>query len=404
LTMKLKPSITLSDVFGPDIVFCPRVSPNACTWVNYDNPHLDLLTGAQLAMSGTMPFLCARTVSTKDARQLLKDTGLQLPEELYQHGDGNDYLQELSKLCRAGKKITLQHMHTANDVALENCWIPPSTLSFVNNKAHYREIIDDTYLPSRTILRPNLILKKLSSSPLPIVIKPATDETTGGGLNVFICQKEQDLDEAEKKFRACPRIVAEEFIEINRNLCLNYAVTAAGRIIYLGSAEQVIDAEGKYMGNWIDSKSNAPPNAVELGRHLAQKGFERGYWGFVGIDMAVQDDGGIIVFDLNFRVNGSACALVLTKVIRQVFGQPVIRLGTLVGKSSYREALKSVYKALERKLMVPIASYDPTAGKYSGTPRVLCLILGQTREEVEENQRQIAEWGFSEESIRVRPR
>jgi len=55
-------------------------------------------------------------------------------------------------------------------------------------------------------------------------------------------------------------------------------------------------------------------------------------------------------------------------------------------------------------LMVPIASYDPTAGKYSATPRVLCLILGQTREEVEENQRQIAEWGFSEESIRVRPR
>lgn len=382
-------------MFGRDVVYSPRVSPNACTWLPLGDYGWDLLTGGQLAISGTTPCVCARAVCTTEARRLLNDVGLQIAEELYQYRDGSDYLQVLDRLCKHGKRIALQHVHSATDIPPENCWVAPSILSFVNNKACYRDIVDETYLPPRTIIHSRRMSEKLSSSPLPMVIKAATEESTGGGFDVFICRAKHDLREAERLFQSCSRVVAEEFFEIHRNLCLNYAVTATGRIYYLGSAEQVSNTEGKYQGNWIDSQAEAPPEAIELGRDIVRTGFGYGYWGFVGIDMAVQDDGRIIVFDLNFRINGSTCALVLADAVRHHLGQAVMRSCTLVGKGSYGEALEGVYKAMERKLLVPTASCDPAAGGYSAVPRIQCLILGQTREEVAENQRQIAEWGFS---------
>jgi hypothetical protein len=393
--IQLKPSVTLSEVFGRNIVFSSCISPNACAWLSLDNSRLDLMSGSQLAMSGAMPFICAHTVSTKEALQLLIDAGLETPDELYQYKDPNDYLNKLSILCRQGKVIAFQHVHTTDDAAPENCWIKPSILSFVNNKAYYKGIVDEIHLLHRSIFFSRQILDKLSSFPMPIVIKAATDESTGSGHDVCICRRSCDLNKAEKIFHACSRVIVEEFLEINRNLCLNYAVTSAGRIIYLGSAEQVSDAEGKYRGNWIDPKGEAPPEAVELGRNIVQKSYGLGYRGFVGIDMAVQDNGSIIVFDLNFRVCGSTFALVMAEAIRQNLGQSVIRSHYLIGKGTYSQMLKVIYKAMEKKLLVPFASYDPSAGLYSSAPLVRCLILGQSREEVEENQQQIAEWGLT---------
>jgi hypothetical protein len=395
MALQIAPAITLSDVFGRDVVFSSRVPPNACKWLSFDNPTLDLMAGTLLAMSGATPYLCARTVSTKEALKLLSDASLQVPNELFQYQGAEDYLHGLDFLCRQGKTFAMQHVHLTTDVASENCLIPPSILSFLNNKANYREIVDNTYLQHRTIHSSGLIFEKLSSLWLPVVIKASTDETSGGGFDVFICRSEHDLKEAEKKFQACSRVVVEEYLEIHRNLCLNYAVTANGKIIYIGSAEQVSDAEGKYQGNWIDPQSEAPPEAVKLGHDIVQRSFEYGYWGFVGLDMAVQDDGYIIVFDLNFRVCGSTCALALAEAVRKNLGQPVIRSRNLVGKGTYGKMLDNTYKAMERKLMIPIASYDPAAGGYSTMPIIRGLIMGKTREEVEENQRQIAEWGFS---------
>ena len=167
-------------------------------------------------------------------------------------------------------------------------------------------------------------------------------------------------------------------------------------INYLGCAEQVSSAQGKYQGNWIDPTTMAPPLAIEIGTRVVAAGFALGYYGCVGIDMAVLENDRIIVFDLNFRVNGSTAALLLAESVQHTTGRTVLRFRALQGSGIYRDLFNSAYAALHKGIFLPLSSYDPEVGGYPrARPRMTGLILGKTREEVEEHERELSTMGLS---------
>jgi hypothetical protein len=140
----------------------------------------------------------------------------------------------------------------------------------------------------------------------------------------------------------------------------------------------------------------APPLAIEIGTRVVAAGFALGYYGCVGIDMAVLEDDRIVVFDLNFRVNGSTAALLLAESVQRTSGRTVLRFRALRGSGTYRDLLSSVYTAMHKGVFLPLSSYDPEAGGYSRTrPRMTGLILGKTREEAEEHERELSAMGLS---------
>ena len=392
---RLEPTLTLGDIFGTELLYSPRASPNACAWLPCDEAVLDMLTGNQLTILGSMPILCAAGVSSPEALGLLHDAGFQVPAAPCRYRDGADYLRLLSDLSGSGRKIVVQHVHPIAELAPDTCWVPPATLSFLNNKGNLAELVDAPHLPARRIVTTDRLRAKPSPPNLPLVLKAVTDESTGGGIDVVICGTAEELDRAAAYFGACADVVVEDFIEIGRNLCLNYAVTAAGRITYLGCAEQVSDAQGKYHGNWIDAESEAPAVAVEVGVHVVRAGLDRGYWGCVGVDMAIEEDGRVVVFDLNFRLNGSTAALLLAESVRSSLGQPVIRLRSWRGKGTYREMLNAAYTAMGKGLLLPLNSYDPVAGgQPHAPPRMAGLIIGGSRDEVNEREGELAALGL----------
>lgn len=391
----LHPTLTLGEILGTDLVYSPRASPNGCAWLPPSAAVLDGLTGGQLAVVGDMPVLCAAGVSSPEALGLLRDAGLPVPANLIRYADGADCLRRLAELSGSARKIVLQHVHPAADLAPEACWIPPATLSFLNNKRNLGELVPAPNRPERRILAREHVAAAVSPEHLPVVLKAATDESTGGGLDVLVCLTPEQLERAAGYFNGCTHVVAENFVPIRRNLCLNYAVTRAGETIYLGCAEQVSDTEGRYHGNWIDAASQAPADAVEAGRAVARAGAERGYWGIVGLDMAVTEDDRLLVFDLNFRINGSTAALLLARSVRETLGRPVLRMRSWRGTGTYGELLKAAYTALARDILLPLNSYDPTAGgEVEAPPRLSGLLLGRSREEVTECERELAALGL----------
>lgn len=381
----LCPTFTLDDFFGSEIVYCQRISPTACTWLPFDEMSRDTMTGGALSVTGGLSHICSAAVSTPKAMQLLKDAGLPVPgKELLRYTDKEDYVRLLLELSRAGKKVASQYRHDASELPETNCWIQPSVLSYVNNKANLGALVEAGYLPQRAVIPFSELASYLSNNPLPIVVKAATEEATGAGLDVVLCETAADVSRAKQVFGTCESVIVEEFLHIARNLCLNYAVTAGGETIFLGCAEQISDRSGRYLGNWLGKSIEAPPEAVEVGMQIVTKGFNLGYFGLAGIDMALLDDGRIMVYDLNFRINGSTTPLLLAKSVMETFGQPLIKLDRFVGASSYREMLDVIYGELGKGKLVPITSYDPEAGGVQGSqPRLIALLLGETKDEID---------------------
>ena len=67
-----------------------------------------------------------------------------------------------------------------------------------------------------------------AAQPLPIVLKAATDLSSGAGADVAICRTIDDLAAARERFAGCKRLVVESCQSILRNLCLHYAVMPDG--------------------------------------------------------------------------------------------------------------------------------------------------------------------------------
>ena len=391
----LQPTLTLSEIYGPDLIFSQCVSPNARAWLPRDATALEMLSGGALTVTGNMSVLCASGVSTPEALQLLRDAGFRLSQEIYRYHDAAEYVRIASVLCRGGKKFALQYIHPQAELAHESYWVHPATLSFLNNKANLAELVAAHHLPTRRILSSTCLTNGHLPENFPLVIKAVTNESSGCGVDVAVCSTASELHQAAVYFRHCTHVVAEDFLPIVCNLCLNYAVTAEGCITYLGCAEQVCDANGKYHGNWIDPATKVPMAAMRLGTDVARAGFARGFWGCLGIDMAVLDDGRVVVFDLNFRINGSTRALLLAKSVRHNLGTPVIRLRDWKVNQTYREMLNVVYTAMGKGTLLPLGSYDPAAGGYpEARPQLTGLILGATRAEVLEHERELADMGL----------
>lgn len=392
---RLRPALTLEELFGVERLYCPRPSPNACAWLPRDQAALDMLTGGQLAIAGGARMLCAEAVCSPQALELLREAGFDVPAEPLRYRDADDYLRVLAELAGDSQTVVVNHVHPVGELPAERCWIAPATLSYVNNKANLPALVAPACRPVRRTVPTECLTATARPPSLPVVLKAVTDESTGAGADVLICASAEELERAAAHFALCDQVVVEDFIAIERNLCLNYAVTAEGAISYLGCAEQISDAQGRYQGNWIDALSEPPPAAIQAGFDVARAGFERGYWGFVGLDLAIDAQGRMVVFDLNFRINGSTTALLLAERVRERLGQPVLRLRSWRGQGSYGQLLAATYAAMDKGLLVPLNSYDPAAGGQPlAPPRLLGLLGGGSREEVGERERELAALGL----------
>ena len=390
----LQSGITLDSLYGANCIYLPSSSPNAGSWLPNEEIARDMRTAGLIGL-GEMPVVCAASVSAAENLGLLRDAGFDLPPEMHRYFSTADYLALLRKLGLAGRTMVVHYMHPIDEIPPENYWIAPEVLSFLNNKASLEKLVPVENLPDREVL-PRQQLSSLDwRGRLPLVIKAVTNESTGGGIDVFICRTADDIGRAESYFARCQTVIVEKYISIMRNLCLHFALKPDAGIDYLGFAEQVIDEQGRYHGNWIDVESKCPAPAVDAALAVARTGAVYGYSGILGVDAAVLEDGSCKIFDLNFRINGSTLSVLHADAIRRNFGTPVMRRRGFMGRGQYFDLLNVVYRAMARGILLPLGSCNPEAGPYpEECPRLTALVLGMNRLEVMENERELKSMGL----------
>jgi len=391
----LKPSLSLGQIYGPDHVYCPRPSPRRSTWLPQDELVMANATGATLPVSGSMPLVCAPGVATASGLALMAEAGFAPPPRLIHYEDGEDHRRILRELAEEGNKLVVQYLHPPEETPYRDYWVRPELLSHINNKASLGELARESQVPERRVVSADALVE-LTEEALPLVLKAATDESSGGGLDVLVCREAADLASAPDFFEQADRVVVEEYLEFVRNLCLGFAVLPDGRVVYLGGAEQSSRADGRFEGNWLRRDLCVPQAAIEVAREAVAKAASLGYRGCAGIDVGVLESGDVRAFDLNFRLNNSTTILLLSDAIFERHPFTAARLEGWRCEAGFDAMLRIASSAMEQGGFLPLGSYDPRAdGHHDELPNLRGLVWGDSPEEVEDRLTILDEGGLS---------
>ncbi|MCH5374899.1 MAG: hypothetical protein JJ992_13065 [Planctomycetes bacterium] len=385
---RIRPSITLREVYGDDCVFNGRASYSSYGWLPTEPAILDALTGSTLAVAGGLPAIRSRGVTTERGCDLLVQAGLPVDDASLVYASRDEYLQRLAEAPDSGRKIVFSHLHPPQEISHDVYWIDATLLSFLNNKANLPALVSEGSIPKRRVISASGIARQGT----PVVIKVADDLSNGAGFAVRLCHHQDDLLAAQRDFRTCDRVVAEEYLAIDRNLCVNFA-TVGREVVHLGTAEQIVTPSGAYAGNWLVPPDDLPQRAIDLGRGIMEQAAGRGYRGLAGFDIAVLRDGRLLVLDLNFRINGCTPSLLLYEHARSVLKFPLGCLRTWRGRAgSFLDIYRVFSEAVADRYFLPLCVYEPAAGgNPEGVPSVSGLVFGATRVEVEAKLRYLHE-------------
>ena len=396
----LKPLQTLADIFGQETSFSPRVPfsgrpflPPEPAWV------LDAQSTGSLSIAGDTRTICTRAAASPRALALLELAGMPSSPALDLFETGDDYRNLLAREGPQGRRIAVQHLHPPDELPPETCWIDPGLLSFLNNKAHLGVMVPTEHLPARRLVSPDELDSLSPSASHPLVLKAATDLSTGAGAAVAICRSDDDIRNARLRFVGCHSIVVEEFLEIVHNLCLAFASDGKS-VEYHGCSRQLTSDAGVYQASVFGPATIAPAEAVSAGFQIMREAASRGYRGFAGFDMAVLPDGRIAVLDLNFRLCASTPALLWYGALSERAGGDLhARFAVLRSGEPLDKLLPILGEAIDRRALFPLALYDPDLSPHSGAlPIVRAMILGHDWDEVERHSARLAASGLRPKS------
>ena len=388
----LKSALALSDVYGPGHLFIQRAHSNYADWLPDDPSVLDALAGGALPIAGSMPAICSRGSMTPRTHELFELAGLQVAADLISFAAGADAEAVAGAIENRSEKIVLQHAFPKGVIPDERLWMDVEVLSYLNNKSNLTALVRPENLPDRRLADRQSYFE--TEQELPVVLKVVTQQSTGAGKGVAVCRDQPDLREAALLFRHCEQIVAETFLDIVDNPCLNFAAMSDGSVRYLGFAEQIVTPEGKHRGNWIDLDATLPEEVIEAAAEPVRRGATLGYSGIAGIDVAITRDGRIVVLDLNFRINASTPALLLGAAISERQGATTMHFRKMQGDFGAKSLADKMTPFVADGRIVPVTLFDADAAGYRDKPSsALVLVAGHSRDDVLATEAELASRG-----------
>lgn len=364
-------------------------------WITDNEAHLLGFTANQIIISGEMPIICAAGAASEASIDLISSVGLHAPEQIFTFYDAHDYLALLNKMVEREMRIATQHVHPLNILSAENCLVHPNTLSYLNDKANLGNLVPLESTPQRRVLHLSEPILDCLETSFPCVLKVASLQSTGGGSqDIYICHNMDELTHARTVLHNSERLVLESWLPAERFLCLNYTVDKNAVVRYIGCTEIICDSKGAYQGNWLGTSVVPSKKCIALGEIIAKQGAEKGYRGYLGIDIAELPNDTVAAFDLNFRTCGSTSAIIVFNSTKEASGASTAKLRSWSYKGSFRSFIDSAHLAKRLGLIVPLASFDPQTHGFNQPAKISTLILGNTRKEVLQHEIELARMGW----------
>ncbi len=310
----MRPRLTFADVSPEQAVVSFRLHEGTGAWLPVDASTLELMAGTPLVYAGSLTVLCHRGSATPAVRELLSSAGHHLAA-CRTYADRLELAKLLQEFEQQQRPIVVSHIPGAGLVKPQAYVVPPALLVELNHKANLHHFVPAQYVLARySIPLDDFLSENHQRIQLPTVLKAGTRLPTGAGFDVMICRDEGELAGARQAFAklgtSAECVVVEQYRDFQRSWCAQVGVSATS-LRYLGAAEQVCGADGRWLGNYAGSGYDPPAALEPLALSIARAGQARGYTGFCGFDIGIDPQGHYWVFDLNFRACGSLVQLLL---------------------------------------------------------------------------------------------
>ncbi|WNZ27542.1 ATP-grasp domain-containing protein [Leptolyngbya sp. NK1-12] len=307
--------------------------------------------------------------------------------------DGSTYLDDLNQSISINSAITLfpfDHLQPAKHA--------------VNPDTHYR-LLSKATLAELGVLCPsyqtfNLKQVKLDQIPLPSQF-PYLIKTSHGlsGEGTYIIRNTSDLnyclEELNKylKIDLLETIVVSEFVKhVTHNYCVQFYVNKQGKILLIGVTQQLVDAEGNYLGGVIDY-TNDMSQFFEMIAAVGQYAHEQGYFGVIGFDVLETEGGELYAIDANFRINGST-PLCLQRHKLLKFNKAIAKYSSDYRMEGTLDSIRATLKPqLERKEFLILSALERV--KYGKIyTEIYGIVAGETLEEMQQIEQTLQHQGL----------
>lgn len=293
------------------------------------------------------------------------------------------YLDELNQSDRINHIITL---FPFDHLQPEKHAINPDTHYRLLSKATLAEL--GVSCPSYETFYLNQV--RLDQIPLPVQF-PYLIKTSHGlsGEGTYILRNPSDLnyclEELHKylKLNSLDVIIVSEFVKHEvSNYCVQFYVNKLGEITLIGVTQQLVNAEGNYLGGLIDY-TNDLSQFLPMITVVGQYAHQQGYFGVIGFDVLEDRDGNLYAIDANFRINGS------TPLCLQRYH--LLKLNKAIAKysSNYKmegtldSILTTLKPYLDRKDLIILSALEKV--KYGRIyTEIYGIVAGETIEEMQQ--------------------
>lgn len=311
------------DLLPADAAWMARSDLQQTRMLGYQEVTLDSVTGLGLGLMGRQPAVRHVATVSDAILELMALAGHRIDEETLRYESFEEAHAHARNLIRRGYRLCSPWPMPAGAYRDEDLVVPLPLWRRLNGKAHLHELVAPEHLAPRQVL--GLEAARQHRWREPLWLKVASEEATGFGYAVRHCETptayQAALNELHRLSGASGYLL-ETHVSVVRSWCAAFSVADDGTT-YLGCAEQLFEHPGRQSGSLIDMARMPTGDVSALVVSIGEKARAMGYRGLAGCDLGQAEDGRLVVFDSNFRMNASTPQVVFHRLLADG-GQPVV--------------------------------------------------------------------------------
>lgn len=343
---RLSPAASPHQLYPGRVAFMARTDEAQLRLVGVSPYVLDTVTTVLMGLLNGMPTIRHHAGATDAIIALLERAGITVDEKMRVFDKMEEAELHADELVAEGFKLAWPYPLREGRFGGNAHLVEPELWRDLNAKGNLAGLVPAAHIARRRVHT----LEQLAALPFdsPVFLKSGGRAATGAGYAVRHCPDEATWRAAIDWFQAngiVEHLVVEQALEVETCWCVNFAVTPDG-VTVLGAAEQMFTSPGRQSGSVIDPENLFPQAGEDLVRLVGAVAAQRGFTGLAGLDVGRTTDGGLIVFDPNFRLNACSAQILW-------HASAVARTG-LAASVSVNAPAAMDYTRLEKALLGPI--------------------------------------------------
>jgi hypothetical protein len=377
MAQRLIPSIAMECLYPRNAAFMTRTTLERTRFLGFETLNLDSITNIFLGLMNGLATVRHRAGVTDDILGLFEQAGLPVEEDMHVYETAAEADAYAAALVEQGRKLFFLYPLPEGRFAESDFLVSAELWGRLNAKGRLAELAPAQNLAPRSGAR----LADLGAFPGPVYLKDASGEASGGGSTIRSCANAEAWTQAIEDLRVLgvETVIVEETLSVATCWCV-CLVIEAGQTAFAGAAEQVFESPGVQSGNIIDPDRPFPAEGVRLAIEVGERARRLGYVGVAGLDIGLTEDGRLIVFDPNFRMNSSSSQALLHDSAARRAGLPVSYSTFAMSSLPFAEIAQRLRGPIDDGWYVPARLLDGAqhAGAKGRSP---CggFVLGATR-------------------------